>query len=172
MDEQHLRVKIGDHEFEATGPAYAVASQFQAWKELISDLPTQPQDRKPEGRDEEPEGEGDGATKDAKLPSIFSQDKRGLISLSVHPRSNKKVADAMLLLLWGSRQTGEEELMVGKLKEALSMSGLKVDRVDRAIAPHLSAGYVLKGGSGKGGRYRLTNPGVQRAKEMIQELSS
>jgi hypothetical protein len=62
--------------------------------------------------------------------------------------------------------------MVTKLTEAMALSGLKVVRVDRAIDPHTTAGLVLKSGRGKGGKYRLSNTGLQRAEQLTVELRS
>lgn len=39
MDGYKLRVKIGDHEFEAEGPADVVKEQFELWKSLVTSAP-------------------------------------------------------------------------------------------------------------------------------------
>jgi hypothetical protein len=169
VDQQRLRVKIGVHEFEAEGPPDVVAEQFQAWRELIAEQPsTRPDQQLDAGGD--PDRHRDTSTV-GELPSIFSYDrKRELLSLSVHPRGNRRHADAALLLVYGYKLLGRDEVIVGTLKEALAVSGLKVDRVDRIIVPYVTANLVLKGGSGKGGKYRLTNLGIDRAKELIDDL--
>src|SRR5262249_3998246 len=39
MDVTRIKIKLGEHEFEAAGPADMVQSQFAAFKELISSMP-------------------------------------------------------------------------------------------------------------------------------------
>ena len=39
MDAYRLKIRIGEHEFEAEGPQEAVERQFEAFKELITFLP-------------------------------------------------------------------------------------------------------------------------------------
>ena len=80
-------------------------------------------------------------------------------------------ADAVVLLLYGCRVLRhEEEVAVTKLAESARISGFTVGRVDRAVAPHVRSGYVLKGGRGKGGKYRLTNTGLGYAKRLADDL--
>ena len=43
MADYRLKIKIGEHEFEADGPVDAVKSQFEAFKELITSLTAQKQ---------------------------------------------------------------------------------------------------------------------------------
>ena len=39
MAEYRLKVKVGEHEFEADGPVETVKEQFEAFKDLIESLP-------------------------------------------------------------------------------------------------------------------------------------
>ena len=43
MVENKLKIKIGEHEFEAEGPVDIVQSQLAAFTELVSKLPVVPQ---------------------------------------------------------------------------------------------------------------------------------
>lgn len=56
------------------------------------------------------------------------------------------------------------------LLHGTAISGLTIDRLDRAIVRHKASGFVLKGGKGKGGTYRLTNTGAARAEDMARIL--
>jgi len=47
------RIKIGDHEFDAEGPADVVQDQFAAFKEMIATLPTQSRQPQEQERDKE-----------------------------------------------------------------------------------------------------------------------
>jgi hypothetical protein len=170
-----LRVKIGQHEFEAEGAPDEVAAQFADWKALISSPPAlarESHDSPPRIRKDADESTtGDDFLA---LPSnIFHRDeKRRLVSLTVHPTGDSRDADALLLLLWGYKVSrGLIEVPVTLLKDSLEQSGIRAGRIDRAMAPHLNANLVLKGGHGKGGKYRLTNIGSARAEEIAKKLS-
>jgi hypothetical protein len=171
MDTQRLKVKIGDNEFEAEGPPESVQAQFDAWKSLVSTAPPTVPD-KPASDGSKP---GETQEETGELPSIFSvDDRKKLVSLAVLPAAGagNRDADAMLLLLYGYKvKYGLEDLIVGRLKESMAVSGRRIERIDRTIQPHLKANYVLKGGQGKGGKYRLTNTGIARAKELMEALT-
>lgn len=174
-----LRVKVGVHEFEAEGPSEQVTAQYNAWKDLIDKAPSAPN---PAQRPVFPANavtelktrEGCAAPWD-----IFSSGDMhdgDLMSLRVHPPTGEtRDADAILLVLFGYRKAGNEgagvaEVQVTKLKDSLDHSGLKISRIDRAAAPYVKAGYILKTGRGKGGIYRLTVTGYAKAEEMAQRL--
>lgn len=175
MDTYKLRVKIGIHEFEAEGPAEVVKAQFEDWKTLVSSMPSSaaaPHVSDPAKRllsrvTEVQTSEGPAVPWD-----IFNSDeKRKLLTLRVHPTSDTRDADAALLILYGYKQYyQQDEVLVTKLKESLEVSGLRPDRIDRILGVHAKAGLVLKTGRAKGGKYRLTNTGFNRADEMAREL--
>src|ERR1700678_1882282 len=52
MAEYKLKIKIGEHEFEAEGPADGVQSQFAACKELIGSVAPSPPKPKTESQTE------------------------------------------------------------------------------------------------------------------------
>lgn len=170
METHRLKIKIGQHEFEAEGPPEAVNAQFEAWKDLISALPSTGQfDQSGGGPAAPPNPES--AKPPVELPGIFEHDrKKNLISLRVHPRGDHRFADALLLIMYAYKLLDQDEVMVGRLKEAMALTGLRLERVDRTMEPHLRANLVLKGGTGKGGKYRLTNMGIQRAEVLVREL--
>jgi hypothetical protein len=182
MESTRLKVKVGVHEFDAEGPPDQVAAQFEAWKELIAGLQHSEQATNQNGRrtitlpadsvQEVKTRDGYAATWD-----IFGGDlDRDLMTLKVHPPAgDTRDADAILLVMYGYRKAGNDgdgmaEVPVTKLKESLDVSGIRVPRIDRAVAPYLRAGYLLKTGRGKGGVYRLTNTGFARAEELARRL--
>jgi len=170
-----LRVKIGVNEFEAEGEAEWVSAQVETWRELLSAAPrTPPAGRPAEEAEPPPDEEGLGEDLAPKLTKVFAVDKRKkLVTLRVQPSGNQREADAILLLLFGyTKLLGQDDVLVGLVKESMADSGLRVDRVDRAIAPHQTAGYARKGGTAKGSKYRLTNTGETRARELVSVLSS
>jgi hypothetical protein len=170
-----LRVKIGQDEFEAEGEPEWLNTQLGTWKELISKPPMIAGESQVKHRlGEEREGESRKETPTPQIAKVLSVDKnQKSVSLRVHPTGDQREADAILLLLFGYRDLlNSDEVLVPRIKESMAQSGIRVDRVDRAIAPHQKAGFVLKGGTGKGGKYRLTNTGDARARELIATLSS
>ncbi len=187
METTRLKVKIGVHEFDAEGPADQIAAQFQAWKELIAALPA--------AAPTQPSGSMTGrrtitlpidAVEEVKTPDgrsapwdIFGNDSdRDLMTLKVHPPAGEtRDGDAILLVMYGYRKCGNEgaglvEVPVTKLKESLDVSGIRIARIDRAVAPYLKSGYLLKTGRGKGGVYRLTNTGFTKGEAMAHQLFS
>jgi len=175
MEMHKLRVKIGQDEFEAEGEPEWLNTQLGTWKELISKPPSTAGESQFKQRlSELPEGGTPKETPAPQVAKVLSVDKnQKFVSLRVHPTGDQREADAILLLLFGYRELlNSDEVIVPRIKESMAQSGLRVDRVDRAIAPHQKAGFVLKGGTGKGGKYRLTNTGDSRARELIAGLSS
>jgi hypothetical protein len=181
VENSKLKVKVGPHEFDAEGPKDEVSAQFSAWKELIAALPqASPEPAKrsvatvipPTAITEVKTREGFAMPWD-----IFGdQTDRDLMTLRVHPPAGEtRDADAILLVLYGYRKAGNDgqgvaEVPVTKLKESLDVSGLRIPRIDRAVAPYIRSGYILKAGRAKGGIYRLTNTGYARAEELAHRL--
>jgi hypothetical protein len=165
-----LRVKVGSHEFEAEGSEESVKAQFEAWKELVAASPASSDPADPEQQQDQEQTSGD----QRELGRVFSIDsRRKLVSLRILPRGERRDADALLLLLYGyERGLGQEEVLAGRLKQSLAVSGRRIDRIDRAIAPHDRANHVLKGGTGKGGKYSLSNTGREIAVQLMRGLVS
>nr|WP_281719470.1 hypothetical protein [Nitrosomonas nitrosa] len=182
MDTAKIRVKIGVHEFEAEGPAELVSQQFDSWKALIdseakqkSFEPPTPTVITPLSGTAQMAGSisamlfTDSAEQLSRLYSL--DDKRDLITLRVLPIGEDRHREALLLVLYGFlRLKNQDEIVVTKLKAALESSGSTPDRIDRTAEPYQREGYLVKGGMGKGGKYRLTNKGVTKAQEKVQEL--
>jgi hypothetical protein len=172
-----LRVKIGVHEFEAEGPRDLVTAQFEAWKQLAGLAPASP-DAAGIARQEATIAARDVRTADgreAALRNLFAVDaKQQLVTLRVRPTGQRRNADAALLLLYGYRSSfaADEgvDVPAARLKAALLASGHRPKRLDRAIAPHVAAGLVRKGGRHKHETYALTTPGCQHAAALARKL--
>ena len=52
----------------------------------------------------------------------------------------------------------------------MKQTGIRIDRVDKVALKYVTAGYMNKGGSGKGSRYRLTNSGIAKANELVKKM--
>jgi hypothetical protein len=170
MSEYRLKIKIGNHEFEAEGPADAVARQFADFKGLIAKLPdTNAAHPTPAGPPPSPQGT------DISLPSpksnltkIFRVDGR-VISLTASPVNGER--EAALLLLLGQKELRSNDAATGgELLDGLVVSGYKLDRVDRMMDAFVADGLVMVNGRKRGKRYRLSNPGLAKAQAIADEL--
>jgi hypothetical protein len=159
-----LKVKIGEHEFEAEGSVDAVQAQFAAFKEMIQTVPTTA--REPQTERQEP---GNGDVNPAVLPLEKITKNRGrVISLTAHSRA---VRDVILMILLGQKVLRSNELVTGgELVDGLRDSGHAVVRVDTFMEKLIVDGFVLKVGVGRATKYRLTNIGATRAEELAREL--
>ena len=172
MQPYKLHIKIGPHEFHGEGPEDAVKRDFDEWKNLISLVPIRQvasQGFSPPAPEQIAElNDADQRT----LSKVFAvDDRRDLVSLRTLPRTDDRDADALLLVLLGYRfLKNQAEVLVTQLKPALRQSGCMVDRVDRVAARPVSQGFLHKGGLGKGGRYSLTNSGLEKAKALLNSV--
>jgi hypothetical protein len=181
MDNYKMRVKIGTSEFEAEGQEEAVRADYQAF--LLS-LAKQAVETKPEAQAvtqtiteyatprETAENADNGSQVLEQIRVLFDYNpKRRIVSLRFPTQGADRVWKALLLTLYGYRKlAGEDEVPVTLLKTALAQTGLSVPRVDRVAAPLLREGLILKGGKAKGGKYRLTTPGISRAESEARVL--
>jgi hypothetical protein len=162
-----LRVRVGKHQFTAEGPPREVTAQFTAFQQLVADDNIVLKKQGVAGlSSHHPENPST-----AYLRKILRYDKRNRnISLIAHPTGDRKQAEMILLLLLAYRHWLDEETVpVTALTRGLRESGCKVSRVDRVLADSLQEGLVLKLGTAKGTKYRLTPRGLSRADEVAKE---
>jgi hypothetical protein len=165
MDNAKIKIKIGDHEFEAEGPSDVVSSQFQAFKELIALQPRQIMS--PSLQPEQQVSQNQQEPAPLLLDKMFKVDGR-IVSLTAHAGSPD---DATLLLMLGQKQFRGNDAVTGQeLGDGLEHSGIRVLRVDRIMDKFVKEGFVLKIGLGRASRYRLTNPGMTKAMVIAREL--
>ena len=179
-----LRVKVGDAEFFAIGPDAVVKDQFDAFLGCLAESPAFK--RSPVStfsptpsvrRVVEPKGDDDEARQQAgtrsgkELARLFSVDpKRKVVSLKSLPSTNgSRDIDTILLLIVGFREAfGAEQVRSPDLIAAARQSGLSVERIDRITGGHPN--LITKGGQRKWTRYGVTNPGLQRAEQLMGEM--
>jgi hypothetical protein len=153
MTETKLRVKFGEHEFDANGPAEAVEQYFQSFKQLIS---------------------GSSAGAGARAPDTTPFQKLVLLKgrtafLKVAPKPDEAV---LLLLLAQKRFLNNESVSGMEIMSGLRQSGVRIPRGDQILARHARDGSVSVIGSNKKRRYALTDAGTRRAEEIAQSLLS
>jgi len=171
MSEYRLKIKIGNHEFEAEGPADAVAKQFSDFKEIISKITDQPTTPTPSVLPDttvpSPSGGNSLPPPKSSLNKIFRMEGR-VISLTALP-SNAN--DAALLVMLGQKELRDNEATTGsEVKDGLEHSGYKPGRIDRTMEGFIAEGLVLTMGRNRGRKYRLTNQGLAKAQAIADEL--
>jgi hypothetical protein len=174
MEPFRLKLKVGPHEFEAEGEQESVERQFSLWRELIASpsgvIPVAPSPPPaPPGTQPSSAALPELEAKRSDYERLFHHDAR-VVSLTVLPNGAQRAADAALLVLLGQRTFNQLETVTGQqITDGLKLSGLSVERMDRNWGDHLDVN-VLRAGQRRGVKYRLTNPGLVRAREIANEL--
>jgi hypothetical protein len=173
MAEYKLKIKLGNHEFEAEGPAEAVQRQFQDFKDLVVAVPDHSEKTT---QSETPELKNpDALIQPAAAPRIDSsvildkifRQKERVISLTAPPASE---TDAVLLVLYGQRFYRENENATGsEILDGMSESGYRKPRIDRILKGLADEGEVIITGAHRGKRYRLTNKGHAHAETIARD---
>jgi hypothetical protein len=167
MADYRLKIKIGDHEFEAEGAVEAVQAQFEMFKDLISTLPSdKAETTTPHALEPPPEVIATASRPQLDVERIFRQDGR-VVSITVPPNSE---TDAVLLVLYGQRHYRKNEAPTGsEILDGMELSGYRAIRIDRILMSLSDEGAVIITGAHRGKRYRLTNQGFTRAEGVVRE---
>ena len=187
MENLKLRIKIRDCELEAEGPQTFVHEQFEAFKQLLADM-TQKSvlselrdetDRVPSPELSSPPRFPHEQALPKNSPAAALQkllawnDRTQQVTCAVIPEGHLRTADTVLLLLWGYQELrGLSEISAMILNRGLKSAGFSQFRLDRIMTPYLKDRLVLRSGVGKGGRYRLTTRGVEKAQDLVQTLAA
>jgi len=171
MGTSKIRMKIGDHEFEAEGSPEDVRLQLDTFKELVGLIPSSKQDTEDVDSNNCGEVNVDKELNMSQsappLERIMRANGR-VISLTALPNS---IEDAVLLIMVGHSHYRNSESVTGQeIGDGLAQSGRSVDRVDRIMAKPLRDGLILKSGLRRSTRYRLTNQGYQKALRVATDL--
>jgi hypothetical protein len=162
MDSQKLKIKIGDHEFEAEGPTEVVQAQFAAFRDLVATIPkAQPSPPPPAP----PPPAGDES--ELMLDRIMKKEGR-IVSLTARAGS---LEDEILLVLLGQKNLRDNESVTGgEIVDGLKRTGRTVRRIDYQTDKMTTAGDVITIGVGRARRYRLTNQGFGKAQQLAMRL--
>jgi len=168
MDTSKIRIKIGEHEFEAEGTTESVQSQLEIFKAMMAalgDLPSRSLAHEPKQDVENSVDRGDPTH--VPLEKILHVSGR-VVSLTAIPSSTEMAA---LLILLGHKNLRNNDSVTGQeIGDGLAQSGRPVARTDRVMEKAISEAYVMKSGFKRSTRYRLTNSGNQKALAVAREL--
>lgn len=169
-----LKIKIGEHEFEAEGAPDIVQKQFQAFKELIVSLPAKDPEPFPK-----PPLAASGAVPLSNLGTNMPPNGHDLakimkvtdriISLTVQASS---LEDAAMLILYGQKEMRGNELCTGGdvMSGLTATGGFAVSRIDKTLAKLGRDGDVIVIGEHRSKRYRLTNSGLTKVRQIASDL--
>jgi hypothetical protein len=168
METSKIKIKIGEHEFEAEGPSESVQRQFDAFKEIIGTLSAKPLFTAPQNTNNGLQNQGHPSSfPHVHLEHIMHGVGR-IVSLTALPASTE---DAALLIMLGHKDMRNNHAVTGQeIGDGLAQSGRPVPRVDRIMEKAIENAYVLKSGVKRSTRYRLTNEGLKKALGIGQEL--
>lgn len=165
MEINKLKVKIGEHEFEAEGPTDVVQQQFAVFKELMltpaaARTPTQPDTLPVPITPTE-------TNNDLALGKIMKQDGR-IVSLTARGRS---VEEEIMLVLLGQKALRNNEAVTGsEIIDGLKLTGHVATRITYKLDKMTESGDVITVGSHRGRRYRLTNQGAAKVQELAKAV--
>jgi hypothetical protein len=170
-DTYRLKIKLGADEFEADGPIQVVQAQFAAFKELVEArarvAAAQPPVAIPApGGNTVPQPETQVINE--RLDKIMHLSDR-IVSLTARPTS---VDDAILLLLYGQKVLRQNDAVTGaEITQGVSTTGgLAINRADRLLDKLSNGGDVIVIGEHRSRRYRLTNAGFAKARQIATDL--
>ncbi|MGB7754295.1 MAG: hypothetical protein WCF88_22270 [Candidatus Acidiferrales bacterium] len=167
MDTCRLRVKIGPYEMEAEGPRDFVEKHYGSFSERIpvnTQLATMPESPSAVGPT------GLASLEDSPYTAIFRAEGK-FVTLTARPSGKDAELEGMLLILLGNKElSGTDLVSADGLLYGLKQSGFAIDRTDRLAARAEEQGLITKTGIRRGTRYRLTNPGTERAKAIAGGL--
>jgi len=168
METTRIKIKIGDHEFDAEGPAEIVQAQFEAFRSIVSTLQREPIKSQVTLDQQTPIKPLDtNGSPHVPLENILHVAGR-VVSLTALPASP---SDAALLIMLGHKDLRNNVSVTGQeIGDGLAQSGRPVPRVDRVMDKAMEDAYVLKTGIKRGTRYRLTNQGLTKALSIAKDL--
>jgi hypothetical protein len=147
-----LRIKTGEHEFEAEGPIEAIQSHVTTFLRII-------------GREEQPAEKPatTPASNPASLPDLnrFLRLDDNLVSMSATSGSLDR--DILLLLLGQQQLRGNDAVAGTEIMAGLRNSGYSISRADHILKRFASSGDIVATGKRRRRRYRLTTDGVGKA---------
>jgi hypothetical protein len=172
MDTYKLKIRVGDHEFEAEGPVEVVQAQFAEFRDLLNSIPTKPKEPEPPAAPLSDDPVVDNITKLPALPHLPLEKILKVEGRKVSLTAQCETVDeAVLLILLGQMEfRANQEVTGAEIMDGLKQSGWVLDRVDKTLDKLSREGNVHTMGVHRGRRYRLTNLGKRTALGVADEL--
>ncbi|MYB89839.1 MAG: hypothetical protein F4X93_07800 [Proteobacteria bacterium] len=158
-------MRIGDNLFEAEGNKETVQAQFEMFKELVLKVPSikTPAETAPQAHNRQSD---QVSPPNEQLDKIMKVDGR-IVSLTVAAETTD---DAVMLLMYGQKIHRNNDSVTGsELMDGLKVSGQAVERIDRIMEKASKGGFCIILGHKRSKRYRLTNKGISKAREIAQD---
>lgn len=189
MGTNKIRIKIGEHEFEAAGDQETVQRELDRFYKVIDELrqqtPASPTRVQSEAKvsyeslapvSSKAKIPYESKALQAQIPknlsAIFSY-QEGTLMLKARLPGQDREREAALVLLYGYRVIQDiKTVLSGNLLESMKISGYNISRVDRLLTRFVNDGVVLTSGIRRGTAYQLTPAGFQKAENISEELRS
>jgi hypothetical protein len=167
MESYRLKIKIGNHEFEAEGPAEIVQQQFAEFRELLTAVPPKPEAEQPETAPRQEAADNSAPLPHLPLEKIMKVEGR-VVSLTAKCDT---VDEAITLALLGQKEFRSNQSVSGaEIMDGLKQSGYILPRIDKMLDKLSADGKVMTIGVRRSRRYRLTNQGLRFALQTAKEL--
>jgi len=155
-----LRIKTGEHEFEAEGPSELIQPHITTFLRII-------------GREEKP-AEEPTAPPASIRPSLpdwnqFLRVENNIVSMNA--TSGALDRDILLLLLGQQQLRGNTAVAGTEIMSGLRGSGHTIGRADHILKRFASSGDIVATGKRRRRRYRLTTDGVEKALKIAWTLA-
>lgn len=162
MRDYELDVNLGGARFCGKGTEASVRADYERFLKAVESLPTAQT-----GSGMRSVGKPWPVIKPS-LDLMFEAHEDGCLSLKktlVAPLKNPR---ALVVLLYGYLLIENEAVVpAAHLSLSAKRSGITVDRVDRMLQRYIDKEFVEKVGRKRGSGYRITEPGIEFAKDQI-----
>ena len=163
----NLKIRVGVHEFEASGPVDVVQAQWAAFRDLVErrDGINTP------GNAHITAHQDDVNAHEVEMGVVMNRIMKRIgrvVSLAVSAAS---LNDEILLLLLGQQMLRANHLVMGgELLQGLRQAGRPVGRVDYQLNTLREAGHVVTAGVRRARRYRLSDSGIEKAEHLARTV--
>jgi len=156
-----IRIKTGEHEFEAEGLAEDVNPQILTFLRLL-------------GR-EDLSGSKPAVAVSAQALLLSEVSKLMSVTgrtVSLNASSESLGEDILLLLLGQQQLRGNTEVGGREIMEGLRASGHSIARADHILKRHAGTGHIVVTGKRRRRRYRLSTDGIDKASKIARRVAS
>jgi hypothetical protein len=169
MAEYKIRVKVGVNEFDAEGPKEFVEELFKRFELLVNaKVPMLPvaQSR----TDSDTSHSGDMVVSVSPFAKVFHQEENRISLIGRFSGDDRELDAALLILLGHKELRGIDAVPAYELLSGLNQTGYTIERADRIMKRGKERGLLNFSGVRRGTKYRLTVPGMTKAKELAKEI--